>query len=277
MTGKSSLGESIQRIYNEKCRTQPKLSACELVLVPEEGDSSLVATYLKRSNGFEALLGLETLQLAQLVSKTEVVLSSVFARSPHAFIVDTKQWPDPNAWPKNWKELAQRKNVAFIQDPRISAVGIGWLKAIFSLQLIDKAHAKALTKQSFPSWSISYAAFQRGEAPLVWSYQSSEAYHRCEEKTDRYRVLPLEEGYPVQEEHAVIPGKILSAEAKLFMEVVMSPEVQKLIPTTNWMWPAATETAMPECYRQVGAVKTVKGDPASDSARLQEWMDQWSL
>src|SRR5690606_15259228 len=142
----------------------------------------------------------------------------------------TSAWKDPSRWPKTWAELASRKDEAFIQDPRLSAVGMGWLKAIFVHQLLSLEQSKSLTKKVFPSWSISYSAFLKGGAPLIWSYQSSEAYHRCEEDSQRYRVLPLEEGYPVQQEHVVTAVGAPARESALFMEIVLSEEIQSQIP-----------------------------------------------
>ncbi|MEO5667168.1 MAG: thiamine ABC transporter substrate-binding protein [Bdellovibrionota bacterium] len=278
MTGEGSLGVEIEKVFERRCRESAKPLSCNLILIPEEGESSLVSTFIARPAGFDAILGLETLQVAQLKERKEVARSELFSRGPHAFIVDTKVWKDSSKWPHSWKDLAKFPKSVFVQDPRVSSVGIGWLKAIFSQKLISLADAKIITKKVFPSWSLSYAAFQKKGAPLVWSYQSSEAYHRCEEKTDRYRVLPLDEGYPVQEEFVVVPGTTLSEEAKLFMDVVLSDEIQSQIPLKNWMWPASSTTAVPECFTQTTPVKTLgEGDAKQSAAHLREWMDQWSL
>jgi len=278
MTGPSSLGAEIERIFEERCRASNKALVCDLVLVPEDGDSSLVSTYLARPSGFDAILGLESLQVAQLKSKSKVVRSEFFARGPHAFIVDTHVWKDSTKWPKSWKDLSNFPKSVFLQDPRVSSVGIGWIKAIFVHELLNLDDARTLSKKVFPSWSLSYAAFQKEGAPLVWSYQSSEAYHRCEEKSERYRVLPLEEGYPVQEEFVLIPGESLSNEESLFMEVVLSDEVQSQIPLKNWMWPASEKTKLPECFKATSPVKPLL-DPApqNSAAKLSEWTDRWSL
>ncbi len=277
MTGKGSLGEFIEQRFEEECRKQ-SLSACDLVLQPEDGDSSLVSTYLARPANFHAVLGLETLQLAQLQSKSKISKSQVFARSPHAFIVDTHVWKDPSRWPRSWKDLKKFPSSAFIQDPRVSAVGIGWVKAIFAQNLIDLPTAKLVTKKVFPSWSLSYSAFQKGGAPLVWSYQSSEAYHRCEEKTDRYKALPLLEGYPVQEEFAVLVPQAPEKEGLLFMTTLVSDDVQAAIPLKNWMWPVVAEISLPECFSQVTPLRALKDhQPELHSQSLREWTDKWSL
>jgi thiamine transport system substrate-binding protein len=279
MTGEGSLGALAETAFEKRCfaKNDPSL-ACDLVFVPEDGDSSIVASYLKNPESFQAVLGLESLQVEQLRAKTALGKTALFARGPHAFIVDTLQWKDRDRWPKSWKELSKFPKSVFVQDPRVSSVGIGWIKAIFSHHLIDEATAKKITKKVFPSWSLSYSAFQRGGAPLVWSYQSSEAYHLCEEKGERYKVLPLEEGYPVQEEFVVIPSTTPSLEASLFVDLVLSDEIQTQIPLKNWMWPASDKMTVPECFAKVTKIKTLENPNATESAaKLRDWMDAWSL
>jgi thiamine transport system substrate-binding protein len=279
LTGKDSLGASIKESYEKKCRALAEKLNCELVFVPEDGESNLVATYLKNPKNYDALLGLEGLQVEQLRQKSPILRADLFARGPHAFIVDTEQWKDPALWPKKWADLKKFPSSVFLQDPRVSSVGLGWIKAIFMHQLIDLDVARKITRKVFPSWSLSYDAFQKKGAPLVWSYQSSEAYHRCEEKSTRYRVLPLAEGYPVQREYFVVPlAEPLPAEKDLLAEVLLSEEIQTQIPKKNWMWPASDTTAVPDCFREVTPLKALEdAELAGAALHLQRWLDQWSL
>lgn len=278
MTGEKSLGAALEENFEKACRSSGPNLVCDLVLVPEDGDASLVATYLKKPESFDAILGLEALQVAQLRSKIAIASASLFAKGPHAFIVDTEQWKDTSKWPTSWKDLSKFPKSAFVQDPRVSSVGIGWIKAIFVERLLSLGNAKQITKKVFPSWSVSYSAFQKGGAPLVWSYQSSEAYHRCEEKTDRYRVLPLIEGYPTQEEFVVIPKRSASKESEILVSSVLSQEIQSQIPLKNWMWPALDTTPLPDCFKAVTPVKALTDlDTEQSSTQLRDWMDQWSL
>lgn len=278
MTGEKSLGAAIEEDFEKTCLAAGHSFACDLVLVPEEGDSSLVSTYLKSPEKFDAILGLEALQVAQLRSKIPLASSSLFAKGPHAFIVDTQQWRDSSKWPKSWKDLSQFSKSVFVQDPRVSSVGIGWIKAIFVERLLTLAVARQVTKKTFPSWSVSYSAFQKGGAPLVWSYQSSEAYHRCEEKSERYQALPLLEGYPTQEEYIVIPQRSFSKESEILISSVLSQKVQTQIPLKNWMWPALETTPLPECFKAVTPIKALTDLDTSQSAvQLRDWIDQWSL
>jgi thiamine transport system substrate-binding protein len=279
LTGPDSLGALIKESFEKKCRASSEKLNCELVLIPEDGESNLVATYLKNPKNYDALLGLEGLQVEQLRQKSPILRAELFARGPHAFIVDTEQWKDPDLWPKKWADLEKFPSSVFIQDPRVSSVGLGWIKAIFLQQLVSPEVARKITRKVFPSWSLSYDAFQKNGAPLVWSYQSSEAYHRCEEKSVRYRALPLADGYPVQREYFVVPlAEPLPAEKDLLAEVLLSDEVQTQIPKKNWMWPASDKTALPDCFREVTPVKALEdADLAGAALHLQRWLDQWSL
>lgn len=279
LTGKDSLGELIKARFEKKCLASSERLNCELVLVPEDGESNLVSTYLKNPQNYDALLGLEGLQVEQLRQKSPILRADLFARGPHAFIVDTEQWKNPALWPKKWADLEKFPKSVFMQDPRVSSVGLGWIKAIFVEKLVSPEVAKKITRKVFPSWSLSYDAFQKNGAPLIWSYQSSEAYHRCEEQSTRYRVLPLAEGYPVQREYFIVPlAEPFPAEKDLLAEVLLSDEIQSQIPKKNWMWPASDKTVLPECFREVTPVKALDDtDLAGAALHLQRWLDQWSL
>jgi len=286
MVGKGSLGEAIELEFEKKCLEikpdTPNLR-CDLVLLPEDGDSNLVASFNRKASHIDGVLGLSELQEKQVRHHPKFLRSTLFAHSPYAFIANTKLFPK-NLWPKNWNEVPQKlEGKVFIQDPRISSAGIGLLKAIHLLKLISSADLKKITKKSFPSWSLSYNSFLKDEAPVVWSYQSSEAYHLCNlEGSDKgdsaFKAIPLEEGYPTQEEWLALSKNLNEIEAKLLEEAVLSDFVQKQIPLKNWMYPTSPSTSLPECYKGLTPLKSLKVSVDQfDSRILQNWLDQWSL
>ncbi len=284
MVGDNSLGSIIVNEYKSLCekevQSDPTLKhlRCTLVLKPEDGDSSLVASFERKSWNAGGVLGLSDLQEKQLRSHPKFLRSTEFSESPYAFIVNTKLFPQEK-WPVSWKEIPKAfANKVFIQDPRISSAGVGLLKAIHVHNLISSDNLKKISKKIFPSWSLSYSAFKKGEAPVVWSYQSSEAYHLCEENDDTYKALPLEEGYPVQQEWLWLSKNVSAKEAEMLVNAVSSLPVQSKIPTTNWMFPTNAQVKLPECYSKLSSLKRLSlGLSNFDAKTMQGWLDQWSL
>ena len=135
-----------------------------------------------------------------------------------------------------------------IQDPRNSTPGLGfllWMKAVYG----DRAPEKwrTLSKRILtvtPGWSEAYGLFTSGEAPMVLSYTTSPAYHMIEEKTERYRAAAFAEGHYLQVELA---GRLRASKqpelAARFLQFLVSPEAQAILPTTNWAYPAAPSAA----------------------------------
>jgi len=281
MTGKDSLGELIAQAFKRNCVASKTSSSCELELIPEDGASSLQASFVKNKN-FDAVLGLDEWQSIETLAHREVRDSILFARSPYALIVNLNTWPKGQALPKTWKDLSKLKDLLIVQDPRVSVVGLGWIKAIHVHHLISPEDAKRLTHKTFPSWSLSYSSFSKGMAPLIWSYQTSESYHRCnEEKGEKaqaqFRALALEEGYPQQEEWALVAASADAQLASVLQETLLSPEIQNKIAEKNYMRPIRADAYIPECFSATTSVKALNDpSPKESQALFKGWLDEWS-
>lgn len=283
MVGEGSLGNLIQKEYSRVCNslksseTPPAPLSCHLILRPEDGDSSLTASFRRKSKKVAGVLGLSELQTLQLKNHPQTLESIRFSHSPYAFIANTEIFPQ-SEWPKTWKEVpAKLKEKVFLQDPRVSSAGIGLLKTVFSNNLITLSGLKTISKKMFPSWSLSYGAFQKGDAPVIWSYLSSEAYHLCEESQTKFKAIPLEEGYPSQEEWLLLSKSLHPLEARALKHALLSETVQTKIPSTNWMFPESS-VSLPECYKALTKVKALRANvPGFSQETMQNWLDQWSL
>ncbi|MBI2711826.1 MAG: thiamine ABC transporter substrate-binding protein [Bdellovibrio sp.] len=173
-----------------------------------------------------------------------------------------------------------------LEDPRTSTPGLSFLlmtEAITGSSFIKfwkdfRPHWLTIA----PSWSSAYHLFIRGEAPWVWSYFTSQAYH--EEKTpsgerNPYQVVLFKEGQPLQIEGvAAVRGSMSTVESRKriqkFLEVVISPEAQALIPTSNWMLPVRSDVRLPESFKRLPRplkVIQVKTDPDEVKQVLNEW------
>jgi thiamine transport system substrate-binding protein len=108
-----------------------------------------------------------------------------------------------------------------------------------------------------PGWDEAYGLFMKGEAPLVWSYTTSQAFHRFHgDHEGIYQAYVFKEGQPVQiEGAALVKGAFKSEEerklAREFMEFLISREAQELIPTRNWMFPVLKSASLPPAFKDV--------------------------
>ncbi|MCF6326380.1 MAG: thiamine ABC transporter substrate binding subunit [Devosiaceae bacterium] len=160
-----------------------------------------------------------------------------------AMIYNKELLPDP---PGSFTELAANPSdlKIVIQDPRSSTPGLGlvlWMQAAYGEKSADLwAEIAPSVITMTRGWSEAYALFLDGEADMVLSYTTSPAYHKIVESDDRFAAALFEEGQYTQIEVAGIlqssPNKQLAQD---FLKYLISPEAQKIIPTTNWMYPVA--------------------------------------
>lgn len=197
-----------------------------------------------------------------------------------AFMWDTQQLKDP---PKSLADLVApgAEPKLLLEDPRTSTPGLGlmlWLKAVYG----DKAGEawkgiapKILTVSK--SWDEAYGLFTKGEAPLVLSYTTSEAYHVMEEKTDRYKALVFPEGNYMQIEVAgMLKSSKHPAIAKQFLQFLVSQDFQTVIPTTNWMRPVIDGATPPEFATAAPQPQKTLLLPAEEVATHRaEWIKEW--
>ncbi|WP_425349323.1 thiamine ABC transporter substrate binding subunit [Consotaella salsifontis] len=169
-----------------------------------------------------------------------------------------------------------------IEDPRTSTPGLGmllWMKALYGDDAAQKW--KDLSKSILtvtPGWSEAYGLLTKGEVPMVLSYTTSPAYHLIEEKSDRYKAIAFPEGHYVQVEVAGrLAGSAHGDLAQRFLAFLISPEAQDILPTTNWMMPAAkTASPLPAAFDQlVKPEKTLFLDPETVAKNRRAWTDEW--
>jgi len=159
--------------------------------------------------------------------------------------------------PQSFEQLANENAdiKIIIQDPRSSTPGLAlvlWMQAAYGEK------AQNLWKNIAPrtitltrTWSEAYALFLAEEADMVLSYTTSPAYHLMIENDDRFVAALFDEGQYTQIEVAGIlkssPNQLLAQE---FLTWLISPEAQKIIPTTNWMYPVA-DIELPDKFSQL--------------------------
>ncbi len=151
-----------------------------------------------------------------------------------------------------------KRNI-ILEDPRTSTPGLAFLlytQEVFGKNVWD--FWTALRTQWLtlaPGWDGAYGLFLKKEAPLVWSYTTSQAYHAEHgDKVGRYQAILFQEGQPIQIEGAALVKGNLSdpaarARAQAFLEFLISTEVQGLLSKTNWMLPSVRGVALPASFK----------------------------
>jgi thiamine transport system substrate-binding protein len=175
----------------------------------------------------------------------ELVLDSEFRITPFdygyfAIVYDSEKINNP---PLSLEDLTspQFKQKLILIDPRTSSPGLGffaWVKEIYGADWKDywrRLQPSILTIAD--GWNSAYGLFTKGEAPLVLSYTTSPGYHLEYENTERYKAAIFSDGHVMQIETA---GLFKSAKnkdnAKAFLDFMISPDFQNIIPLTNWMY-----------------------------------------
>ena len=196
-------------------------------------------------------------------------------------IYDTEKLKNP---PKSLKELVEGnpEEKIVLQDPRTSTPGLGlvlWVKAVYGDKAPEawaKLRNRVLTVT--PGWSEAYGLFTKGEAPMVFSYTTSPAYHVIAESTEKYQAAAFEEGHYLQIE---VAGITTTGEknplAQKFLAFMTGPGFQDVIPETNWMFPAGkTDKPLnPAFGKLVQPAKTLVFSPEEVEQNRKAWVDEW--
>ncbi|MDR2177300.1 MAG: thiamine ABC transporter substrate-binding protein [Treponema sp.] len=197
-----------------------------------------------------------------------------FDYSYFAFVYDSEALPRP---PASLEELTGESYAGkiILMDPRSSSPGLGffgWVRAVYGSGWRDywrRLSPSILTIAE--GWSGGYGLFTNGEAPLVLSYTTSPSYHLEYEGTERYKAAIFEGGHPVQVELAGLLGAAKNKEnARAFLDYMVSPAFQALIPLGNWMYPVI-DIPLPDSFRIAPrSGRLLKAEPATE-AELNEW------
>jgi thiamine transport system substrate-binding protein len=199
-----------------------------------------------------------------------------------AFVYNTETMPNP---PKSLDELVNGdpSQKIILEDPRASTPGLGfllWMKSVYGEKATEawtKLRPRILT--TAPSWDTAYALFTKGEAPMVFSYITSPAYHMVVDKTEKYQAADFAEGHYLQVEVAgLVEASTHRVLAQKFMDFILTPAFQDEIPQNNWMMPASATTApLPDAFgKLVKPTKTLLYSPEDVLAHRRDWIAEWA-
>ena len=178
--------------------------------------------------------------------------------------------------PTSMEALAASDTSIVIQDPRSSTPGLGllmWVQNAYGDGAADIWEGLADNVVTVtPGWSEAYGLFLDGEADMVLSYTTSPAYHLIAEEDDGYAAAAFEDGHYMQIEVAgIVATTDVPDLAAQFMEFMVSPAFQEIIPTTNWMYPAALEAdALPAGFETLAQPDQALIFSADEAAAVRE-------
>ena len=185
-----------------------------------------------------------------------------------------------------WEDLALRAPLRslILEDPRSSTVGLGflsWTRLILQDRwptFMRRLRPKILTVTR--GWSDAYGLFLRGEAPMVFSYSLSEAWHHLEKKEMKYSAMIFDkEGHHVQVEAAGILRNSRQKElAKKFISFLLEPRQQKLLALHSWMYPARPEgTDLPKVFHPLAQLPMIREFSFTTIREKQaSWVSTWT-
>jgi len=199
------------------------------------------------------------------------------------FVYDSEALPE-GLVPQTLSDLTrpELKDKIVLEDPRTTSPGLSfllWTIAHFGEKWKDfwrelLPNVLTVTK----GWLEAYDMFLAGEAPIVLSYSTDTAYSYIYEGSLRYRVItPEGEAFWQIEGMGIVAGTDQPELAHAFLNIVLSKEIQELIPTNQWMFPASSEAELPEDFARYAVVpaRPVSLDPDYVAQNLEEWLSEW--
>ncbi len=262
----------------------------------------------------EAISSFRRVQLEGPTTKADIVLgldnfiagearaSGLFA--PHGLDLSglnlPEQWTDPDFVPFDYgyfafvynKDATPTPPTSFealialpdsfkivVMDPRSSTPGLGlvaWIRAAYGDRAPEiwaglKPHILTMSR----GWSEGYGLFLNGEADMALSYSTSPAYHIVAENDQRYAAAEFGEGHLAQiEVSGILKSSPHQDLARQFLAYMSSAAGQKVIPTTNWMFPVVDLGAELPAAFGTQPEKLLEIDEATITANRNAWIEE---
>ena len=169
------------------------------------------------------------------------------------------------------------------EDPRTSSTGFSfllWTIAHFGedgyLDFWRSLGNSLLTITQ--GWGEGWSLLTHGEAPLLVSFSTDTAYAAISGDPLRYRAYaPAGEGYRTVYGIGVVKGTRHETRAKQFIDLLLSAEMQELIPTTEIMFPANSNAPLPPAFQEYAIVPQAPLSLPLDivGERMDEWLHAW--
>ena len=195
-----------------------------------------------------------------------------------AFVYNNKKLINP---PTSMEELINTTDARIvIQDPRTSTPGLGlltWMKALYGNDA--KNQWSQLNKKIISvtkGWTDAYYNFfMAGEADIVLSYSTSPAAHIMFEENYDISASTFKEGNYLSVEFAgILKSSKNIIMANNFLDFMISDDFQKVIPSTNIMYPVSNIN-LPEAFNSLQIPDVLQLDPREINANKDDWINEW--
>ncbi|MFV0430630.1 MAG: thiamine ABC transporter substrate binding subunit [Alphaproteobacteria bacterium] len=250
------VGPKWQKGFEEQCGCTISFSAVN------GGSASIITRATLDSNSYDILLGIDNSMMADarrlgLIQSHQIELPELainwtdkdFIPFDYGYLAFVGRKGE--TLPQSFDELITNQNIKIVmEDPKTSGFA-HWIYGVYGENTAEKwnelkKHITTIT----PSWSEAYKIFLDGEADVVVSYSTSPAYHIAFEKNDGYQSLIFPEGHYEQIEVAAISKTSQNPElARQFLKYILSPEAQKELPLTNFMYPSLKNVELPDAFK----------------------------
>lgn len=126
-------------------------------------------------------------------------------------------------------------------------------------------------------WSEGYGLYTQGEAPMVVSYETSPAYHREFEDTERYRSIIFDDQAYMQIEVAgIVRGARNRLNAERLIDFIVSEQFQQEIPFTQFMYPIHPGVELPQSFLDGNVdVQGIRLDNDLIEDNFSNWLETW--
>ncbi|NHJ32790.1 MAG: thiamine ABC transporter substrate-binding protein, partial [Asgard group archaeon] len=180
-----------------------------------------------------------------------------------------------------------------LQDPTLSATGVNFLlyQIIFFEEVLGQdwtdwwKSARGIVSID-KSWSDTWArVFDAKEDHMMVSYGTDPAYnaffnYSYEQNAAIISHNSEEYSWMQIEGIGIVEGTTNETLAKTYVDYALSPEVQELLATNNWMFPANSDVALPPCYDYAITSEnvTILNDLVTSQficENLQTWINTW--
>lgn len=178
-------------------------------------------------------------------------------------------------------ESSYTKKIA-LQDPRTSSPGMQFLYWVIRTKGEEEgfAYLQKMMNQVHsysPTWSTAYGLFTNKQASLAFSYVTSPLYHLVEDKDKNYVALPFAEPSPLQFEFVGIPEFCRHCDlAEQFVNLMLSPEGQKIIMEKNYMFPVMKGVMEGTPFEAALNVKTMDSVEMLSTSEVDRLLKKWT-
>ncbi len=190
-----------------------------------------------------------------------------------------------NELPKTLADLTApryRKKLV-CEDPRTSSTGFSFL--LWTIAQFGEDGYLKFWRNLDPSiltitqgWSAGWTLLTHGEAPLLVSYSTDTAYAAMSGEKPRYlSYAPGGEGYRTVYGVGIIRGTKHPKLAEAFINLLLSPEIQKLIPGKEAMFPVNSSAPVPAAFTKYAIVpqKVISLPLSLVGERAEQWLTDW--